>query len=463
MPSVAAAGVAKPADVIAHAPGAKMRHPGASPVAPSVAVPDAGQPRPAGAAEPDAPVAEPVADTSPSRSRAERPAPDDDFDLSAMLAQFAPPAPSRDRIARPELPVTLRDLLAAPDARSAEPQGQVFAQPPPDRDAHRPSAAPPTEVPAATTPRTNAPSPERSALASASAFAKRGQVAAAPADTAPTVARSVSDVAAPTALPELLAISSQPAVTGPTAPAEGADAAAPAEPDNALSPPVALPEAGRERGARVSAASPQPVNALTPEREKSEPKPVDRPRNEPVATVAPTPTRAVATEAAAAPEAPRTAAPAERAQRVLDAVKLQVERTDKVAEIEVGQGAESIRATIRVEDHRVTVHFVTADPAVRTRLEAGFGGLARDLAQRGFELDRGASRAVAPDQAQKSAVVVATASARSGDEATSGGGGGWGRGERHPDGPKGRRDDDDDEAPKPGTARRTKVGRAYLT
>ncbi len=463
MPSVAAAGVAEPADVLAHAVAAKMRHSGALPVAPNVAVPDAGQPRPAGAPDPDAPVADAVADASPSRSRTERPDPDDRFDLSAMLAQFALPAPSRDRIARPELPVTLRDLLAAPDARSAEPQGQVFAQPPPDRDARRPSSALLGEVPAATTPRTNAPSPDRLAQVSANASAKRGPVAAALADTAPTDARSVSDVAAATPLPELLAISSQPAATGPTAPAEGADAAAPAEPENALSPQVAAPEAGRERGARVSAASPQPVKALTPEGEKSEPKPVERPRNEPVATVAPTAPRTIATEAAAAPEAPRTAAPAERAQRVLDAVQLQVERTDKVAEIQVGQGAESIRATIRVEDHRVTVHFVTADPAVRTRLEAGFGGLARDLAQRGFELDRGASRAAAPDQAQKSETVVATASARSGDEATSSGAGGWGRGERHPDGAKGRRDDDEDEAPKPGTARRTKVGRAYLT
>jgi hypothetical protein len=176
------------------------------------------------------------------------------------------------------------------------------------------------------------------------------------------------------------------------------------------------------------------------------------------------PTRADASApvADAVPADGRSAASAvERAQRVMDAVKLQIDRGNKVAELRVGEGGDAVRATIRVEQQRVIVHFVAADPAVRARLENSLGTLAKDLSSRGLELDRGASKADAT--APRTSTVNASSESRSGSDAGSSGAGAFGRGGRRGDDPRHEADVDDDPPARPRGPHRTFVGRTYMT
>ena len=396
----------------------------------------------------------------------------DFLDLSAMLAQFAVPPATTERVAPAELQVTLRDLISPTSARSEEPEGQVFAQPDAKPDAGSSNGHAPAEADAGANARSGG-SGERSNAQKSVDLA--GYVKQTPSllERVPVPRAAAQPLAG--SPPEASLVRGEPSSQSSSrVVTRGVVDAEEGHPEGdarvAADEPSQVPAAAVSRApARavpvpVSAASRETVSALTGESEARVEKP------EVAVIVAPAHSQVAAASRELSPGATDQSAPtatarateaAERVGRVLEAVKLQVDRADKVAELQVGQGPDAIRATIRVEQQRVTVHFITTDPAVRTRLEAGFGGLARDLAERGFQLDVKTSRATAADHTLAPSSVVVSSSAKGG-HAPSTGAGGSSRGDRNQERPQAPEHDDED-APTRGNGRLTRAGRAYLT
>lgn len=217
----------------------------------------------------------------------------------------------------------------------------------------------------------------------------------------------------------------------------------------------APPDAHETTETTVETEAPAPVTH-TPQA-TAKPLTIDREQPPPAAPREPRatsagPARATPLEASrTSKDAPVAATPSTRAQQVLDLVKLHVAKAERSTHVDIGHGESRVRATIHVDEHRVTVHLVTADPELRSRLQTGLITLARDLEKRGLQLDRTASAATAPSDKAWTRAVTDAHGARFGARD---------RDRRERDPRESNAEEDDSEPTQ--TGRRTIAGRTYL-